>query len=203
MSITCLVADDHPSVREFLSRYLASQGLTVTATTRDGEEALSRIRSTSPAVAVLDARMPRLSGLDVARAVAGEGLPTRIVLYTGYGEKELLEDALAAGVAGMLDKDAPLDDLVRAIHVVAEGGTFIDASLGGLLVGGRNGAALTEREHDVLALLTEGLSNAEIAERLGISAQTVRTHIEKAMARLGAATRTQAVAIALRRSLIR
>jgi DNA-binding NarL/FixJ family response regulator len=202
-AITCVVADDHPPVREFLSRYLAGRGLTVTASTCDGEEALGKIRETAPDVAVLDVRMPLLSGVDVARAVAEERLSTRVVLYTGYGETALLREAIDVGVAALLEKDSPLDELVRAIRVAAEGRVYVDPGLGARLLAEADEPPLTPREREVLTLLADGLANEAIAERLGISAQTVRTHLQKSMARLGASTRTEAVATALRRSLIR
>jgi DNA-binding NarL/FixJ family response regulator len=204
--LTCVIADDHPSVVGFLSRYLSNQGITVTASTRDGEEALRKIEQNHPIVAVLDAHMPRLGGVDVARALTASGSSTAVILYTGFGDEALLNDALDAGVRGILDKDAPLEDLVRAIKVVADGGTYLDAGAGGILLDQHKRASearpLTPRERDVLRLLAEGFSNDRIGVELSISPQTVRTHIEKAMAKLSATTRTQAVAIALRDSLI-
>jgi len=202
MTVTCVIADDHPPVLGFLSRYLTNQGVTVTASTRDGEEALRKIEQTRPTVAVLDARMPRLSGLEVTQALAASGSPTRVILYTGYGDAALLDAALEAGASALIDKDAPVEDLLRAISVVSAGGTYVDPGLGARLLGRSGPPALTEREREVLRLLADGLSNEDIGLRLGISPQTVRTHVQKAMARLGAVTRTQAVATALRESLI-
>lgn len=204
-SVTCVIADDHPPVLQFLSRYLSSNGVTITASTRDGEEALRKIEQTHPAVAIVDARMPRVSGIDVIRTLQAAGSPTRVILYTGYGDHALLSDALDAGVSGLIDKEAPLEDLVRAIKIVAEGGTYVDPGIGAMLVAAQKGAerrALTRREREVLRLLADGNSNDAIGSELRISAQTVRTHIQKAMAKLGAATRIQAVATALRESLI-
>jgi len=203
-TVTCLLADDHPPVLEFLSRYLSRHGITITASTRDGAEALRRIEETRPAVAVIDVRMPRVSGVEVARRLVEASSPTRVILYTGYGDKALLADAIEAGVAGLIDKESPLDDLVRAVRLVADGETYIDPGLGAILLAVRGGRVptLTSRERDVLRLLADGCSNGTIAERLAISPQTVRTHVQKAMARLGATTRTQAVATALREALI-
>jgi DNA-binding NarL/FixJ family response regulator len=202
MSVTCVIADDHPPVLQFLSRYLSNNGITITASTRDGEEALRKIRETRPTVAVLDARMPRLGGLEVLRALKGE---TRVILYTGYGDDALMSDALDAGVAGVIDKEAPLDDLVRAIRIVAEGGTYLDPTAAAALIAQRRrnrNRELTQRERDVLRLLADGNANEQIGAVLSISPQTVRTHVQKAMEKLGATTRVQAVAIALRDSLI-
>ena len=205
MSVTCVIADDHPPVLQFLSRYLSNNGITITASTRDGEEALRKIQQTRPAVAVLDARMPRLTGLDVLRALEGDDTGTRVILYTGYGDDALLSDALDAGVAGVIDKEAPLDDLVRAIRIVADGGTYLDPTAAAALIAQRRrnrNRELTQREREVLRHLADGNSNEQIGELLSISPQTVRTHVQKAMEKLGASTRVQAVATALRDSLI-
>ena len=205
MSVTCVLADDHPPVLQFLSRYLSNQGITITASTRDGEEALRKIEQTHPTVAVLDARMPRLSGLEVVRQLSAGGSSTRVILYTGYGDEALLGEALDSGVGGVLDKDAPLEDLVRAINVVAEGGTYLDPTAAAALITQRrrlHAHALTEREREVLRRLADGKTNEQIGTELTISPQTVRTHLQKAMEKLGAGTRVQAVATALRESLI-
>jgi DNA-binding NarL/FixJ family response regulator len=205
MTITCVIADDHPPVVQFLSRFLSNNGITITASTRDGDEALLKITQTRPTVAVLDARMPGLSGLEVLRAITAAELPTRVILYTGYGDDALMSDALDAGVGGVIDKEAPLDDLVRAIRVVAEGGTYLDPTAAASLIAQRRRSPkreLTQRERDVLRELAEGKSNEQIGETLSISPQTVRTHLQKAMEKLGATTRVQAVAIALRESFI-
>lgn len=205
MSITCVLADDHPPVLQFLSRYLSNAGITITASTRDGDEALRKIEQTHPTVAVLDARMPRYSGLDVLKRLTASGSPTRVILYTGYGDEALLTEALDAGVGGVLDKEAPLDDLVRAIQVVAEGGTYLDPTAAAGLIAQRRRTrnhALTQREREVLRLLADGCTNEQIGTELSISPQTVRTHVQKAMEKLGATNRVQAVATALRESLI-
>jgi DNA-binding NarL/FixJ family response regulator len=204
-TVTCVVADDHPSVLRFLSTYLPRNGITVTGSTRDGEEALRKIERTEPNVAILDARMPRLNGVEVTRVLAERRAKTRVILYTGYADQALVVEALDAGVSGVIDKEAPVEDLVRAIQIVADGGTYLDPSSSVVLVG-RGAAsrahALSPRERDVLRLLADGHSNEAIGATLTISPQTVRTHIQKAMAKLGATTRIQAVAIALRESLI-
>jgi DNA-binding NarL/FixJ family response regulator len=205
MSITCVLADDHPPVLQFLSRFLSNSGITITASTSDGEEALRKILQTRPTVAVLDARMPRRSGMDVLRELAATDSPTRVILYTGYGDDALLSEALDAGVGGMLDKEAPVDDLVRAIQIVAEGGTYLDPTAAAGLIAQRRRTranALTQREREVLRLLADGKTNEQIGDELSISPQTVRTHVQKAMEKLGATTRVQAVATALRESLI-
>lgn len=205
MTVTCVIADDHPPVLQFLGRYLSGNGITITASTSDGDEALRKIEQTHPTVAVLDARMPRRSGMDVLKQLTAMGSPTRVILYTGYGDDALMTEALDAGVGGVLDKESPLDDLVRAIHIVAEGGTYLDPTAAAALIAQRrrtSGHALTRREREVLRLLADGNTNDQIGAALTISPQTVRTHVQKAMEKLGATTRVQAVATALRDSLI-
>jgi DNA-binding NarL/FixJ family response regulator len=149
--------------------------------------------------------MPRLSGLDVVRTLSAAASPTRVILYTGYGDDALLNDALDAGVGGVIDKEAPLDELLRAIRIVAEGGTYLDPTAAAALVAQRRRnrtRELTPREREILRLLADGNSNETIGSMLSISSQTVRTHLQKAMEKLGATTRVQAVATALRESLI-
>jgi DNA-binding NarL/FixJ family response regulator len=204
-SITCVVADDHPAVLEAVAEFLVQAGIEVVARARDGEEALERIVERRPRVALVDVRMPRLGGIELTRRAKRSAPETAVLLYTGYGDRALLTEALDAGVAGFVLKEAPMDDLLRAVRSVAEGSTYVDPVLAGTLatssVGNRL-PQLTQRERDVLRLLADGLSNEEIGKNLFISAETVRTHVRKAMDKLDADTRTQAVAKALRDHLI-
>jgi DNA-binding NarL/FixJ family response regulator len=199
-----LVADDHPAMVEAVCEILAEHGIEVTGRARDGDEAVAKIEARKPHVAVVDLRMPRLSGVEIARRAARSSPETAVILYTAYGERALLTEALDAGARGFVLKEAPLEDLVRAVETVAAGGTYVDPVLAGLLAStsANEIPSLTQRERDVLRLLADGLSNEEIGKRLFISPETVRTHIRKAMDKLDADTRTQAVAKALRQSLI-
>jgi DNA-binding NarL/FixJ family response regulator len=203
-TVTCLVADDHPAVLEAVGDYLEAAGIRVAGRALDGNEALAKIESLRPQIALLDLRMPGPGGIEIAQQVARTHPETAIVLYTGYGDRAHLTEALDAGVRGFVLKEAPLDDLVRAIGTVARGETYVDPVLAGLLAAGLAGdtPALTQREREVLRLLADGLANEEIGRRLYISAETVRTHVRKAMDKLDADTRTQAVAKAIRQSLI-
>jgi DNA-binding NarL/FixJ family response regulator len=196
-----VVADDHPAMLAAVVGLLELQGFQVVASVADGRAAVAAITAEQPDVALLDVRMPHLTGIEVARALPR----TRVVLYTGFGDRALLGEAFHAGVRGFVLKEAPVQDLVRAIERVAGGGTYVDPVLAGAVVGAARESdlpALTARERDVLALLADGLSNDAVGAQLGISAETVRTHLRKAMAKLDADTRTQAVATALRQSLI-
>jgi DNA-binding NarL/FixJ family response regulator len=198
--ITCLVADDHPAVLEAVADYLESGGIRVAGRAHDGDEALEKIETLRPQVALVDVRMPRVSGIEIARRTAREHPDTAVVLYTGYGDRAQLTEALDAGARGFVLKEAPMDDLVRAVRTVAGGEVYVDPVLAPALAGG--GDVLTQREREVLRLLAEGLANEDIGKRLFISAETVRTHVRKAMDKLDADTRTQAVAKAIRQSLI-
>ena len=204
-ALSCLVADDHPAMVEAICAVLEDHDIAITGRARDGAEAYTKIEKRKPTVALVDVRMPGLSGLELVRRAVKAKLPTRIILYTGYGDRALLTEAIDAGASGFLMKEAPLVDLVRAIEIVARGGTYVDPVLAGVFaVSQANGSTpeLTQREREVLRLLADGFANQEIGRRLFISPETVRTHIRKAMTKLDAETRTQAVAKALRLSLI-
>ena len=205
MTITCLVADDHPAVVQAVSEVLIAGGVEVVAQSRDGEEALAAIQEKKPRVALLDLRMPRLSGIEVARRCARSTPETYVILYTAYSEQALLTEALDAGARGFVSKEAPLAEIVRAVQLVADGRTYVDPVLAGVISSPAATARitqLTQRERDVLRMLSDGHSNEEIGKALFISPETVRTHVRKAMAKLDADTRTEAVATALRQSLI-
>lgn len=203
--VTCLVADDHPAVVAVVCRTLEEHGFRVAGRAGDGVEALSLIEAERPAVAVVDLRMPRVSGIEVARRAGGLAPETAVILYTGFGDRALLTDALDAGARGFVLKEAPVGELVRAVEIVAEGGVYVDPALGGLLaraVTTSGSPTLTQRQSEVLRLLADSLSNEEIGKRLFISPEIVRSHVRKAMVRLDADTRTRAVAMAIRQSLI-
>jgi DNA-binding NarL/FixJ family response regulator len=203
--VTCLVADDHPAMLAAMGDILERNAIEVVARCADGADALARIGELRPRIALVDVQMPRLTGIEVAARAAEVAPDTSVVLYTAFGDRALLSEALDAGARGFVLKEAPLSDLVRAVLHVAGGETYVDPVLAGILVGSQMTARipqLTQREREVLRLLADGLANEEIGKRLFISPETVRTHVRKAMAKLEADTRTQAVATALRQSLI-
>jgi len=203
--VNCLVADDHPAMRRAVTEILVASGIDVIGEAADGEEALAKIEARKPQVALVDIRMPRLSGVEVARRVSRSTPETAVLLYSGYGDEALLMEALDAGARGFVLKEAPLVDLHRAIQMVAAGGTYVDPVLAGALATSEVASKLprlTQRQRDVLRLLADGKSNEEIGRALFISPETVRTHVRKAMASLEADTRTEAVAKALRQRLI-
>jgi DNA-binding NarL/FixJ family response regulator len=202
--IRAVVADDHPAVLRSVCDVLIDAGVDVVGRAANGEEAAAKIEATRPTVAVIDVRMPRLNGIEVASQVSRTTPETAVILYTAYGDRALLSEALDAGVRGFVLKEAPLQDLTRAVDMVAGGVVYVDPVLAGVLASAESERLpqLTKREREVLRLLADGLSNEEIGKRLFLSPETVRTHVQKAMRRLEADTRTQAVALALRQSLI-
>ena len=206
--ITCVIADDHPPILDALSRLLGAAGIDVVATARDGEAALAAVVAHHPLVCLADVRMPRLDGVELARRLRDE---TAVLLYSAVGDAGLVSDALDAGARGFALKDAPLDDIVRAVATVAHGDLYVDPVLAASLAASRRGGvgarfgqrkSLSPRERDVLRLLAEGRSYTEIGGTLFLSPDTVRAHAQRAMTKLGARTRTQAVAVALREAMI-
>ena len=202
---TIVVADDHPAMLEAVSELLEREGFEVVGRAVDGQQAVELIEETRPKLALVDIRMPRLNGIEVAAKAASGSPETAIVFYTGYGDRALLSEALEVGARGFVLKEAPLTDLVRAVERVVVGEAYVDPVLAGFLVTdalNERLTTLTRREREVLRLLADGLANEEIGKRLQISPETVRTHVRKAMSKLEADTRTQAVATALRQSII-
>jgi DNA-binding NarL/FixJ family response regulator len=195
---TCLVADDHPALATAVVDFLGEGGLLVLGPAADGVHAAELAAEHRPEFAVVDWRMPKLAGSELLGELRRVAPETAIVVYTAEADEELARTALGAGAAALVLKEAPLADLVRALEAVASGQPYVDAGVA------RSPAAgtLTPRELEVIALIADGLSHDEVGLRLGIGAETVRTHMKKACNRLGATTRTQAVAVALRLGLI-
>jgi DNA-binding NarL/FixJ family response regulator len=201
-----LVADDHPAILDAVADFVRGEdGIELVARATDGERALQLIGELRPDAAVLDIRMPKLGGIDVLRHLERAETAPPTILYTGYPERSLLLESLDVGARGFVLKESPLPDLMRAVRVVVGGGTYIDPVLAGVLAGPQATErlpSLTKREREILRLLADGMQNEQVAGVLFISPLTVRTHVRKAMTKLESDTRTQAVASALRQSLI-
>jgi DNA-binding NarL/FixJ family response regulator len=199
----CLLADDHPALLGAVAAYLAENGFDVCATASEALQAVAAAAEHQPDVVVLDYRMPGLSSVELVRRAAVAAPAAALAVYTADADERLVVDALGAGAKAVVLKEAPLPDLLRALTTILAGGSYVDPALGVLSIArARRATALTERETAVLSLLAEGLTYEEIGARLSIGAETVRTHLQKACERLGASTRTQAVATAIRQGLI-
>lgn len=202
--ITVLLADDHEVVREGLRlALLRSPHIRVVGEAADGETAVALAERRRPDVIVMDLRMPKMDGIEateeVLKLIPGAG----VLIFTAYGERALLQRGLESGARGYVLKEAPHETLVRAIERVAAGDTFVDPALIPSLTTDKNGQdILTQREREILQLLADGMSNADVAAQLVISQETVKSHVRHILTKLEADTRTQAVAIAIRQSMI-
>jgi DNA-binding NarL/FixJ family response regulator len=163
------------------------------------------VRTHAPRVCVADLKMPRLDGLELAARLRTQAPDTAVLLYSGVADAALVSDALDAGALGFALKEGPLEDVVRAIETVASGTIYVDPILAATIATSRRSLdrrALSPREREVLRLLAGGGSYAEIGGELFLSPDTIRAHAQRAMAKLGARTRTEAVAVAMRSALI-
>jgi DNA-binding NarL/FixJ family response regulator len=199
---TVLLADDHPGILAAVSKYLERDGLEVVGRAEDGHEALKLIEEKQPDVALLDIQMPGVSGIEVTRLAARSAPETAVVLFSGYGNRAQVVEALDAGARGFLMKNAALAEVLRAVQVVSRGGTYVDATLAATSTAPEEAPTLSQRDRDVLRLLARGEGYDDIGAALFMSGAAVRKLMGRIKTKLGAATPTEAVAIALRQSLI-
>ena len=202
--ITVLLADDHEVVREGLRlALLRSPHIRVVGEAPDGETAVSLAERRRPDVIVMDLRMPGMDGIEATEEIMRRLPDAKVLIFTAYSERALLQRGLESGARGYILKEAPHETLLRAIEKVAAGETFVDPSLMSALTQSRGGTdVLTPREREILQLLADGMSNADVAGQLFISQETVKSHVRHILTKLEADTRTQAVAIALRDAMI-
>jgi two-component system NarL family response regulator/two-component system nitrate/nitrite response regulator NarL len=197
MPIRISLADDHPVILEGLAAVLArNEDVEIVARDLDGNSALAVIREKAPDVAVLDAVMPGLTGVEILKVVRREGLPTRVVLLAGELGSEDLTAAIRLGVEGILMKDEASTVLLDCVKSVSLGGRWVSAELVGralnIAAGGHaNGGGLTPRETEIAEGVAEGLQNKEIAEKLGIADGTVRIHVHNIFKKLGIQNRVE------------
>jgi len=202
----CLVVDDHSVVQQGLDLLLGDiEDLDLVGTVETGEEAIDAVAQLQPQIVLMDVRLPGIDGVSTVKRIQQVAPGVQFVMFSAYGDKRLLSDALSAGARGYVLKGSPPEDLVRAIRTVAMGKAFVDPSLSpALLISDARAAesALSEREREILQLLAEGYHTEEVARRIGLSVETVKADTKRVIAKLQADTRTHAVAIALRRALI-
>ncbi|WP_406288593.1 response regulator [Embleya sp. NBC_00896] len=210
MAIRVLIADDQMMVREGFSVLLGAQpGIEVVGEAVDGRDAVEQVAALRPDVVLMDVRMPVLDGLAATRQITADaGATTRVLVLTTFDLDEYVYEALRAGASGFLLKDASAIQLAHAVRVVAAGEALLAPTVTRRLIaefarlGGPSGAPhgrvdrLTERETEVLTLIAQGLSNAEIATHLVLSEQTVKTHVSRLLTKLNLRDRTQAAVFA-------
>jgi NarL family two-component system response regulator LiaR len=207
--IRVVIADDHAVVRQGLRTFLELQDeIEVVGEAADGEAAVAETERLKPDVALMDLVMPRLSGEEAIRRIAEVSPATRVVVLTSFAEDDKLFPAVRAGAAGYLLKDVQPRELVDAIRAADAGDTILHPTVAARLVeevAGRPPAPrtpLTERELEVLALITRGKANKLIALELGVAERTVKTHVSHILGKLGLSDRTQAALWAVREGLV-
>ena len=202
--ITCLIVDDHEVVREGLRLALRrAPHIRVIGEAADGESAIALAARRRPQVVIMDVRMPGMDGLEATKELMEKAPDAAVLIFTAYSERSLLSRGLESGAKGYVLKEAPHETLLRAIEKVAGGEGYVDPALMPAFLTGRDkDDMLTTREREILQLLADGMSNADVATQLFISQETVKSHVRHILAKLEADTRTHAVAIALREAII-
>ncbi|WP_372504598.1 response regulator [Streptomyces telluris] len=217
-TIRVLIADDQMMVRQGFTVLLnAEPGIEVVGQAVDGLDAVARTAELAPDVVLMDIRMPELGGIEATRRITAPAeATTKVLVLTTFDLDEYVYEALRAGASGFLLKDASAEDLAQAVRVVAAGDALLSPNITKRLISEfsrMTGApraplkervgSLTERETEVLSLVAQGLSNAEIAARLVVAEQTVKTHVSRILVKLGLRDRTQAAVFAYETGLVR
>ena len=199
-----LIADDHLVVRMGLAAIIGiEKDMTVVGEACDGREAVRLAAALKPDVIVMDLMMPKLGGADATEAILGQNPEAKILILTTFGTSDELRRALEAGAIGALVKDSAYRTLIGAIRHTASGKRTISPEIERQLKSSEQEPELTPRQTEILTYVAKGLNNREIARQIGIGPDCVKAHLKTAFARLGAASRSEAVAIALRTGHLR
>jgi DNA-binding NarL/FixJ family response regulator len=198
---TCLIVDEHPVVRAGIRAVLEAAWPQAKVAVAEAVDDVADAVGEAPDVVIVD---PSRAGMDVSALVAriGEQVDAPIVIFTADGGARLLSEALKAGVRGYVRKDSPSDDLVRAIEAARAGEFYVDPGLSSTIVLDEGDRTLSARQREILQMLADGMQTEAVAQKLGLSTETVRTHTKRILAKLEASTRTQAVAVGIRHGLI-
>lgn len=207
--IRVLLVDDHAMVRSGLGAFIyAFEDLELVGEASNGEEALRLCQQVEPDVVLMDLKMPVIDGATATGKIREKYPHIQVLALTSFKEKELVEGALQAGAIGYLLKDISADELANAVRAAAEGKPTLSPEAAQVLIEAtrfpvdRIGFDLTDREREVLALMVEGLNNNQIAEKLIVSVSTAKFHVSSILSKLGVASRTEAVAVALQNDLV-
>ena len=196
--IRVAIADDHGVVRDGLVGVIGSQNdMEVVGTASDGAEVVEVCRTAEPDVVLMDIEMPVLDGIDATRAIRTEAPATAVLVLTSFSDRRRITSALDAGAVGYLLNDASAEEVLRGIRVAAEGGSPLDPRAARSLLEAQNApdplAGISPREREVLVLLVDGMPNKLIAQRLGISEKTVKSHLTSIFRQIGVTDRVQAI----------
>jgi two-component system, NarL family, response regulator LiaR len=206
--IRVMLVDDHAMVRKGLATFLrVFDDLQLVGEAENGEAAIKLCGEIMPDVVLMDMVMPEMDGAAATRIIREKYPQVQVIALTSFKEGDLIKSALEAGAIAYLLKDVSADDLVRAIRAAHAGRATLSPEAAQSLVETANqpptpGLDLTEREREVLALMVEGLNNTQIAGRLTVSPSTIKSHVSRVLSKLGVASRTEAVTLALRHKLI-
>lgn len=201
--IRILIVDDHPVVRVGLSSMLGVQpGMTVAGNAANGVDAVELARTLAPDIALVDLRMPGMSGVEIIQALRRERIPMRILVLTSFETDEDIYSAVKAGADGYLLKNSSQEEMIEAIRIVCSRGRYFPSDIAARLAERLRRSELTPREHEILALLAKGLSNKQIGKLLRISDKTARNHVNNILEKLGAKTRTEAAILAIQQGLV-
>jgi len=207
--IRLMIVDDHRVVRSGLSAFLlAYDDLELVGEASGGEEAVRLCAKVKPDVVLMDLVMPGMDGIAATKAIREQCPDTKVIALTSFGDQERVQAALKAGAIGYLLKDVSDVELVAAVRNAVAGQPTLAAEAQRALIQATTspkspGSDLTEREREVLALMVKGMSNDEIAERLTVRPSTAKFHVSNVLSKLGVATRTEAVALALQNRLVK
>lgn len=203
-NIRVLIADDHAIVRHGLCALLGTEhGIEVVGEAKDGNEAVARTKQLAPDVVIMDIVMPRKDGVEATAEIRAAVPSAKIVVLTSFGTSDKISRAIEAGATGALMKTAEDRELLSAIRTVASGGRVISPAVRKLISTDPPAPELTPRQLEILQAMARGLTNKDIAKMFGIRTDGVNEHVLAILAKLGAANRTEAVATAIRKQLIR